>query len=559
MSNVTIVTAYMNIYETPVENKDNSWRYQQFEKIAKSGVPICLFTDSFSYQDLTVLIEKYPNVKLMQLFNLEDTFCYKSVFSIEYSLPSVRNFNKDTLKYMFVQHSKIEFVHQAIEENPWNTDYFAWLDFSAAYNFSKLDSTLEYLSILTKRKFIPKLFAIPGCWGKLSKDNVPSILNEIHWRFCGTFFLGDTISLNEFFELYKLHFEPFIRENKKLIWEVNFWAWLERNTDWNPNWYNGDHNDSIFDIPIKYYAIYLNDNLEKTYYNYPYIENYYPSSPAYLYNENNGDHILNTRYVNYSYSPSGYYSINDPKNTLITKNIVSVLDNDLIPFEFHEMDESEIELPVHDTYSIGLEDIRLYNYKDNVKFIATNVHFVGNRKNRIIIGDYNYMNNSYSNCKIIQPPTDTGCEKNWIPLVSNDEEYFIYKWCPFQLGKINNETKKLEIIQSYEIKSPEFHRIRGSTTFIDKGDHLLGVVHFCEEMIPRQYYHVLVTLDKHTFKPISYSDPFCFQHYGVEFCIGFTIQYEKYVFWISMKDNNAIMVSVDMDKIPICHSIFPCL
>jgi hypothetical protein len=558
MSNVTIVTAYMNIYETPVENKDNFWRYQQFEKIAKSGVPICLFTDSFSYQDLTVLIEKYPNVKLMKMFNLEDTFCYKSLSSIEYSLPSIRNFNKDTVKYMFVQHSKIEFVHNALEENPWNTDYFAWLDFSAAYNFSKLDSTLEYLSILTKRKFIPKLFAIPGCWGKLSKDNVASILNEIHWRFCGTFFLGDKTSLIDFFELYKLHFESFIRENKKLIWEVNFWAWLERNTNWNPNWYNGDHNDTIFDIPIKYYALYLNNYLKKTEYNYPDIENFYPSSPAYLYNESNGDHILNTRYVNYSYSPSGYYSINDSKNTLITKNIVSILDNELIPFKFHEMDESQIELPVHDTYSIGLEDIRLYNYKDNIKFIATNVHFVGNRKNRIIIGDYKYMNNSYLNCKIIQPPIDTGCEKNWIPLVSKNEEYFIYKWCPFQLGKINNETNKLEIIQSYEIKSPEFHRIRGSTIFIDNGDHLLGVVHFCEEMIPRQYYHLLITLDKETFKPIAYSDPFCFQHYGVEFCIGFTIQYEKYVFWISKKDNNAIMVSVDMNKIPVCHSVFPC-
>jgi hypothetical protein len=144
-------------------------------------------------------------------------------------------------------------------------------------------------------------------------------------------------------------------------------------------------------------------------------------------------------------------------------------------------------------------------------------------------------------------------------IVEQEEELFIYKWSPFQLGKINIETNQLEITQSYEIKSPDFHRIRGSTIFIDNGENLLGVVHFCEETWPRQYYHLLVTLDKETFKPISYSDPFCFQHYGVEFCIGFTIQYNKYIFWISKKDNDAIMVSVDKDKIPICNSIFPCL
>jgi hypothetical protein len=237
--------------------------------------------------------------------------------------------------------------------------------------------------------------------------------------------------------------------------------------------------------------------------------------------------------------------------------MLSILNDQLIPISYNEMNEYNIGLKSYDLYSIGLEDIRLYSYKDNIKFIATNVNYVGSRANRMIIGEYDINSCQYLNSKIIQPPTQTHCEKNWIPLNNCDDECFIYKWSPFEIGKINHDTNQLEIIKSYEIKSPDFHRIRGSTIFIDNINQkdLIGVVHFSEETSQRQYNHMLVTLDKETNLPISYSDPFCFQHHGVEFCIGFTIKDEKYVFWISKKDNDTVMVSINIDEIPILHNI----
>jgi hypothetical protein len=66
---------------------------------------------------------------------------------------------------------------------------------------------------------------------------------------------------------------------------------------------------------------------------------------------------------------------------------------------------------------------------------------------------------------------------------------------------------------------------------------------------------MLVTLDKNTFKPKKYSDPFCFQHYGIEFCIGFTVINNKYVFWISKKDNNAVMVNIDIEHIKLNNAV----
>jgi len=231
------------------------------------------------------------------------------------------------------------------------------------------------------------------------------------------------------------------------------------------------------------------------------------------------------------------------------------------PSEYIEMDETTVGLVSHDTYSIGLEDIRLYNYENIVKFIATNVNYVGNNANRMVIGEYNIDDFSYKNVKIIQPPVYTSCEKNWIPISFHQhEELFIYKWSPFQIGKID-ENNCLEIIKSYNIKSPDFHRIRGSSIFIENGeqDNLIGVVHFCEETTPRQYYHMLVTIDKTLQLPMHYSEPFCFENYGIEFCIGFTLKDDNYIFWISKKDNDAVMVTINKKEIPICNEVAYCL
>jgi len=491
---------------------------------------------------------------MMRIFNLENTFAFKSCESLEFSLPNNKNDAKDTVKYMIMQHSKIEFLNDAIKENPWKSTHFAWIDFSIFYIFNNVEPVSKYLYTLSRRQYLSQILVIPGCWNSINNKQTDTILNSICWRFCGGFFLGDSDSIMNFFKLYKNHFKNFITEQKKLVWEVNFWAWLEANTDWKPYWYSADHNDSIFKIPTKYYALLLNDKLKKISYDYPVIETFFPSNTAYLCHD--GKHILNTRFVNYSYGSNGRYIINHPKDTIITKNIVSILNDELLPYGYNEMDETNIGLQHNDLYSVGLEDIRLYAYNGIVKFIATNVNYVGNIANRMIIGEYDIVNHCYVNSKIIQPPTNTSCEKNWIPIIKNGEELFIYTWSPFQIGKINHETSTLEIVESQDILSPDFNRIRGSTIFIDYDEkYKIGVVHFCEETWPRQYYHLLVVLDKNTLRPISYSDPFCFQHYGVEFCIGFTMTDDNYVFWVSNKDNDTVMVSIDFSEIHIHHKI----
>jgi hypothetical protein len=62
---------------------------------------------------------------------------------------------------------------------------------------------------------------------------------------------------------------------------------------------------------------------------------------------------------------------------------------------------------------------------------------------------------------------------------------------------------------------------------------------------------MMVMLDKDTYMPLKYSRPFYFNNIGIEFCIGFSINENKYWFWISRFDRDPMLVSIDVNKIDI--------
>ena len=115
-----------------------------------------------------------------------------------------------------------------------------------------------------------------------------------------------------------------------------------------------------------------------------------------------------------------------------------------------------------------------------------------------------------------------------------------------EIGTLNNENE-LVIEMKHPIKSPWFHKVRGSSLFVDNGVQFVGVVHFSEDTTPRRYYHMLVSLDKETFKPLKYSEIFNFQHLGIEFCIGFAIKNGEYIFWISQMDRDPLYITMPVN------------
>jgi len=477
-----------------------------------------------------IYLENNEHVKVHPVpYDYRETWCYQSGAS----LPEHRNVTKDTEEFLWNGHAKVEYVAKTAELNPFGTEYYAWVDLCFP---GKKDAFLrDYLQKYYSKVHSDMLY-IPGC---ISKKCDEPVYDSVHWRFCGSFFMGSVSAIQQFMELYFMHFSEFFEE--KLTWEVNFWAWLETRTEWKIRWYYSDHCETVLKLPETAFILKNDPSYKSSVYDYfPYV-NYRPTSASYLCYQNR--HWLNTRYVNYFLTSTGSYSYPDKDRTIRNKNVCSEL-LDFIPQNFLEMDTNPECLGVRfqKGFSEGIEDIRLYEYQNEIRFVGTSLSYSNEKdKLRIIKGTYD-LSGFLSNAHAIIPPTNTYCEKNWIPWIDGSTEYFIYKWCPLEFGV--EQENKLVIVKSIPTNPFIFSKIRGSTLFVPWGSERIGVVHYSEETVPRQYYHRLIIMGMDV---KQYSDSFCFEKIGVEFCIGFTIVDTKFVFWISQMDRDPMMVEVEID------------
>jgi hypothetical protein len=224
-------------------------RYQHFLPVAASGIPIILFIDEASKEGLEIPANANVHMVILNFDDLYITQMTRRVGSLV--LPGQRCMKKDTTEFMMLMHAKIELMIKAIEINPFGTDYFAWMDFSLGYIFKTPEQSIQKLQQLSRAIFQPKLFVIPGCWEKGVFLN--QMWDRILWRFCGGFFIADKESLLYLYEMYMDWYPILLQDSKKMTWETNVWAWLEQEKGWTPDWFLADHNDSMIDIPRKFY------------------------------------------------------------------------------------------------------------------------------------------------------------------------------------------------------------------------------------------------------------------------------------------------------------------
>lgn len=581
---VTFVTAYYTFENTPYFNiKPEELEPWSILDIVKTGVQLCLYIgENCVFEPVfESWAQEYAHFRVMpyRVF-YKDMFVYRTIGqeAEDSLLPEHRNLAKDTLEYIVYMHSRTEIMEDAISENPWDSTHFAWIDFNMPRLFSKKEESAYLFQAIAKHTFPETRLYLAGCW---PKEALPNVASNICWRFCGGFFLGDTKSLIGFAELCREHMGEFLEKYRRITWEVNYWAWLEyeKAHEWDTKcsgtWYRGDHNDSILNvlhaISADTYTVSIADHSQQVVLEYPYMQDFLAGSPSYVEwvdpSSNQTRHLLNTRFMNYWLYPNGYYRFHDPEMVIGNRNLLSELNATTLEIEDYREMGREIRDPSGQVmsqtpsnkrhFSEGLEDIRLFvGPQGNIRFIATNVDYsplLG--RNRMVTGDYNVDTLTCENCEVVLPPEDHGgMEKNWIPILRGLEELFVYRWSPFELGKVNPATNRLEIVERFSVKSWLFGKLRGSTTFVPYAKdprYLVGVAHFSEEHGPRHYYHLLVLLEKTTLKPVSFSRTFYFEKLTIEFCIGFTIHEGDYVFWVSRFDRDPVRIRIPMERIPI--------
>jgi len=144
------------------------------------------------------------------------------------------NPQKNTLDYMIIQNSKTEFMHKALSLT--EDGKLFWLDSGVAHIMKTPEETLKKVYQVNH---LQKGLIIPGC--RESNDN----LEDINWRFCGGFFKGERDILEDFYKQSKIAINKIL---PKATWEVNIWAWMEKNIEFPFKWYLADHNDTFFNF-----------------------------------------------------------------------------------------------------------------------------------------------------------------------------------------------------------------------------------------------------------------------------------------------------------------------
>ena len=220
---ITYVTAFL-CGQNPKRSYETYKQY--FESLASTQCKFVLFLDrqlDWSFPDNVTV---YP-------VSLNYTWVFQHV-SPESTLPSVRN-KVDSLEYMLIQNTKLEWLSRAVESNPYQTDWFAWIDFGIVHVFSKPYWTLQKLQTLRPPE--KPCLRTAGIWSHPTQN----VWNAVCWRFAGGFLMGHRDKLTELYERFQA---LVLREQPKFAWEVNLWALLEtEGIDFG--WFASDHNDSI--------------------------------------------------------------------------------------------------------------------------------------------------------------------------------------------------------------------------------------------------------------------------------------------------------------------------
>jgi tetratricopeptide (TPR) repeat protein len=242
--------------------------------------------------------------------------------------------------------------------------------------------------------------------------------------------------------------------------------------------------------------------------------------------------FANVRYVNY-WIENGNYLTKDSVDVQ-TENAYINLETNVVL----KMNDSSIDLPRFETRVKGLEDLRIFKECNQLKFTAISVREYQKDAVRVVYGDYN-LDGTYSNYKVIDSPTNSVCEKNWVNIPETDE--FIYGWNPLRIGKIRNN--KCYFIKQHSVPAL-FSLFRGSSPPIKWEHDWLVLVHFVEYSSPRKYYHCFVRLTK-DYQPISVSLPFCFKSSAIEYCISVVnVDNSLIDCFVSFNDSNPHKVSI---------------
>ena len=279
--------------------------------------------------------------------------------------------------------------------------------------------------------------------------------------------------------------------------------------------------------------------------------------------DDDGKIKVNLRHVNYTFYHSeaklfqhqwGPLTYIHPENDmhLRTWNWYCELDNDLNITRFTKVDTSTF-----DTYEplwdfVGLEDARIFRWEKKLYLsgVRRDTTKIGQGRMELseIIVDKDTVK-EISRVRI-QPPVDSYCEKNWMPIM--DMPFHYVKWSnPTEVVKVDPTTGVATTAFLTE-RIPLNGDFRGGSQLVKFRGYYLAVVHevnlFKSEVGRKDgvYRHRFLMWDD-KFNLIAYSRDFAFMDAHVEFAVGMAQQGSDMLISFGFQDNAAYILRMNVD------------
>ena len=188
---VTIVSCFYVIKSKFPCDKYLEWT-DNFMKLKFNRVVFC-DTNSFN-----ILNTKYNDKNtIYKILEFSDFYTSNYNWDYDYDI-DIEKVKGHTIELYKIWNEKIHFINRVIDENPFKSEYFMWLDIGCFRNKNVLN---DFLSFPSYNAFIPNKIIIPLIYKY--DDDIKKNINDVDCRFrhknyIGGLFAGDIQSLRKF-------------------------------------------------------------------------------------------------------------------------------------------------------------------------------------------------------------------------------------------------------------------------------------------------------------------------------------------------------------------------
>ena len=240
--------------------------------------------------------------------------------------------------------------------------------------------------------------------------------------------------------------------------------------------------------------------------------------------------------------------------TLRTDNFYIEFGKDFNIVRHNKIDTSILDIPPVWEF-IGLEDGRLVRWNGKLYICGVRRDTKPNGEGRmelsqLLVGpDYVKEVTRHR----IQPPYQTYCEKNWMPIL--DMPMHFVKWTnPTEVVKVDINNLSCEVVFSGTQKFNLPREIRGGSNVVNVGDFRLAIIHEVDlwwnenNCKDSHYYHRFVMWDKN-WNVIKITPVFKFMDARIEFCTGMEYLNDELLIVFGFQDSSAHLLRAPSEAV----------